>query len=85
LTINILKEKYAKLSNIRYALPDISEGDIRKSINFLEEERYIHCRDIETKQDASISDSNLNDLEAKLSGKGIRLLSGSIKDDCIEV
>ena len=84
-TINILKEKYARLSTIRNALPDVAEGDIRKCINFLEEEQYIHLRDIESKHTASISDCDLSDLEAKLSGKGIRLLCGSIKDDCIKI
>ncbi|MEG3007209.1 MAG: hypothetical protein RR806_07045 [Oscillospiraceae bacterium] len=49
-TINILKEKYVKLSTVRYALTDICEGDIVKSINFLEEECYINVRNIETRK-----------------------------------
>ena len=84
-TINILKEKYVRLSTIRYALPDIAVGDISKSVNFLEEEGYIHLRTVETKEAASISDFNIDELEAKLSGKGIRLLSGSIKDNDVIV
>ncbi|MEG0019276.1 MAG: type VI secretion protein, partial [Oscillospiraceae bacterium] len=84
-TINILKEKYVKLSTVRYALTAISEGDIVKSINFLEEENYINIRLIGTHEKASISDFNLDKLEAKLSGKGIRLLCCDIKDAAIKV
>lgn len=83
-TINTLKEKYVRLSIIRYAHCLISEGDIRKSINFLEEEGYIHIRDCETKEKVSISDCRLEDAEAKLSGKGIRFACGKIEDDCIK-
>ena len=84
-TINILKEKYVKLSTLPYALPDIDESEIRKCINFLEEEAYIHVRRTDTKDMASISDFAVDNLEAKLSGRGIRLLNGGITDDCVIV
>ncbi len=84
-TINILEGMYSKLAAIKYALPDITESDIRKAVNFLEEEEYIRIREIENKTPASISDHNLNDLEAKPSGKGLRLLKGYICDECVQV
>lgn len=84
-TINILKEKYVHLATLRYALPELAEGDIIKSVNFLELERYIQLRNIETHEDASLADSTLDAVEARLSGKGVRFLAGSVRDDCIEL
>lgn len=84
-TINILYTKYVPLKTIRYALPELDEQDISKSVNFLAEEEYIHVRTINEHAAASIADWQLADLEAKVSGKGIRLLAGKIKDDCVSV
>lgn len=84
-TINIIKGKYIKLSQVRYALPNATFEDIFKSINFLAEEDYIHVRRTESKEVANISDFNFDDLEAKLSGKGIRLLCGDLKDRAVDV
>lgn len=37
-TINILKTKYNRLKNIRYALGNIEKTDIENSVNYLYEE-----------------------------------------------
>ncbi len=84
-TINILRHSYNKLSGIRYALEDIAEDEILDSINFLFEEGYIHLRNISSKQDCGITEIDYKELEAKLTGKGIRLLAGRLNDDCIKV
>ena len=84
-TINILRHSYNKLNGIGYALPDITEDELLDSINFLFEEEYIHLRNAETKEDAGIADSDYRELEAKLTGKGIRLLAGGIKDPMITI
>lgn len=83
-TISSIRGKYIRLSVIRYAHCLISEGEIRESVDFLEEEGYIHLRDCITKQKISIADCSLEDVEAKLSGKGFRLYNGEIKDSCIK-
>lgn len=86
-TVNILRFKYNKLSGVQSVLEDdgIAEDEFLDSINFLVEEGYIHLRRISTKEDASLADSDYTALEAKLAGKGIRLLAGGIQDDLIEV
>lgn len=84
-TINILRNKYIALRDIRHALPDIGEPEIIDSINFLQEEQYIRLRNIDTKSETLLSDAEYTDLEAKVTGKGIRLLGGSIPDDMVEV
>lgn len=84
-TINILREMYVELKTLSYALPDLDKGEIIDCVNFLEEEGYIRIRHLETKQDALLSDNDFNSLEAKSTGKGIRLLAGSIIDDMVEM
>lgn len=86
-TINILRYKYNKLTGVGSVLADrgISDGEYLDSVNFLAEEGYIHLREIASKADASLSDSDYRTLEAKLTSKGIRLLAGGIEDNMIEV
>lgn len=84
-TINMLRHKYHKLKSVKYALPDISEGEVLDSVNYLHEAGYIHLRCILTKESATLSDYDFDELEAKLTAKGISLLAGSIADPCIEI
>lgn len=86
-TINILRYKYNKLIGVQSVLKDagIEEDEFLDSINFLAEEGYIHLRDISTKANATLADSEYETLEAKVSSKGIRLLAGGINDTMIEV
>ncbi len=85
--VNILRYKYNKLSGVQSVLKDdgIAEDEFLDSINFLAEEGYIHLRHISTKENATLADSDYTSLEAKLTGKGIRLLAGGVQDDMIEV
>lgn len=86
-TINILRTKYTKLSVIQGVLEDdnVTEGEFLDCIHFLNEEDYIHLRIISTKDSANIYDYNYKALEAKLTGKGIRLLAGGLTDELVEV
>ena len=86
-TINILRYKYNKLSGIQSVLHDdgISEDEFLDAVNFLAMEGYIHLRDVSTQHDASLADCPYETLEARLTGKGIRLLAGGLEDDMIEV
>lgn len=63
----------------------IAEDEFLDSVNFLAEEGYIHLRRISNKEPAALADTDYTALEAKLTGKGIRLLAGGIEDDMIEV
>ena len=69
--VNILKTKFNRLKDIKYAL-NIDKNDIENSINYLFEAGYLHLRTVD-------------DIEAKLTAKGIQLLAGVIKDECVEV
>lgn len=86
-TVNILRLKYNKLTGVQNVLEDdgIAEDEFLDSVNFLVEEGFIHLRLISSKVDATLADSDYKVLEAKLTGKGIRLLAGGCSDDMIEV
>lgn len=82
--VNILKTKFNRLKDIRYAL-NIDKSDIENSINYLHEADYLHLRTIDGHIASSLADSNFEDMEAKLTARGIQLLAGVIEDECVEV
>lgn len=85
-TINILRHRYNKLTTIKYALPQLAEDQFMDCLNFLQEEGYIHLRSVETQAEVQLADVlHYSELEAKLTGKGIRLLAQETKDPLIRV
>lgn len=82
--VNILKTKFNRLKDIKYAL-NIEKNDIENSINYLHEAGYLHLRNSENRQPSSLSDDDFDVLEGKLTAKGIQLLAGVIQDECVEV
>lgn len=84
-TINILRYKYAKLTDTQYALDDMPENEMLDSVNYLTESKYIQLRDISSKTPATLADCSAEQLEAKLTDKGIKLLSGRLKDELVDI
>lgn len=84
-TINILRYKYAKLTDTQYALDDMPENEMLDSVNYLTESEYIQLRDISSKTPATLADCETDQLEAKLTDKGIKLLSGRSKDELVDI
>lgn len=85
--LNILGHKFHKLTSIESVLSQrgISEEAFIEAVNFLNEEKYIALRLIASKELSNLADSEYTELEAKLSGKGLRLLNGGISDNMVEV
>lgn len=83
-TVNILKTKFNRLKDIKYAL-HIEKNEIENSINHLYEAGYLHLKNLETKQPSSLADTDFDELESKLTAKGIQLLAGVIQDECVEI
>lgn len=83
--INLLRHKYIHLKSVFRALGDIVEQDFLVSVNFLQRAGYIHLRKIGGKVVANLTDENHSSLEGIVSGKGIRLLAGTIQDNAVEV
>lgn len=82
--VNILKTKFNRLKDIKYAL-NIEKNEIENSINYLHEAGYLHLRNSENRQPSSLSDDDFDVLEAKLTAKGIQLLAGVIQDECVDI
>ena len=82
--VNILKTKFNRLKDIKYAL-NIEKNDIENSINYLHEAGYLHLRNLENKQPSSLADDDFDALEGKLTARGIQLLAGVITDECVEI
>lgn len=84
-TLNVLVTKYSRLKDIRYAVSGVSKTGIETSINYLCEAEYLHLREIDSRQATTLADTEFERLEAKLTSRGIQLLAGVIKDECVEV
>lgn len=84
--INLLREKYVQLSELKYALePSMTEQELRDSINYLSESGYINMRDIRSRQHTTLADSAFGEIEAKVSAEGIKIIACVKSDECIEV
>lgn len=88
-TINILRYQYHKLTDIEKVLEDegIEKWEFIDAVNYLSLSGYIKMKTIgEHNVIEEISQyHDYQSLEAKLSAKGIKLLSGSIIDKDVEV
>ncbi len=86
-TINILRHRYTTLSAIEsvFTSRGITRSELLDCINFLNEGRYIHLREITSKNEVNFADIDYELLEVKLAEKGIRILNGGIHDNMIEV
>lgn len=84
--INLLREKYVQLSELKYALePTITEQELRDSVNYLSESGYINMRNIRSKQTTTLADCDFYVIEAKVSAEGIKIIACVKADECIEV
>lgn len=87
MTINLLREKYNALRSVEKGLKaeGIERQEFIDSVNFLHEEGYIYLRDMESRELANLADVEYQTLEAKVTGKGIRLLGGGITDEMVDL
>ena len=84
--INLLREKYVQLSELKYALePTLTEQELRDSVNYLSESGYINMRSIRSKQSTTLADCDFYEIEAKVSAEGIKIIACVKTDECIEV
>ncbi len=83
--LNLLRIRFERLTDVKYALPELSEQEFLDGINYLSESGYIHLRRISTKEKALLADCDYKELEGKLSRAGIKILSGDETDNSIGV
>lgn len=85
-TINLMRHQYERLADVKYALPEIAEGDYKDSINYLHQAGYIRLRNYSNK-DVVRDFADVDDytaLEAKVTAEGIRLLGGAVSDGMVD-
>lgn len=84
--INLLRTRFVSLTELKYALePTISESELRDSVNYLSESGYINMRKIGTKENTTLADCDFEDIEAKVSADGIKIIACVKSDECIDV
>ncbi len=85
--LNILEHRFHRLRSIAIVLKSggVAEDELIESLNFLNDEGYVALRLIETKDTTTLADAEFDDIEAKLTARGKRVMLGGINDDMIEV
>lgn len=64
---------------------DRLESEVRDSVNYLSESGYINMRKIDTKESTTLADCDFNEIEAKVSADGIKIIACVRSDECIDV
>lgn len=82
--INMLKIPYNNLAQICTAMR-FDKSDYAGSVNYLIESGYIRIRHVDTKKPVELADYPMDELEGKVTQKGIQLLAGVIDDPCIDI
>lgn len=64
----------------------LEKAEFLDSVHFLQQSGYIETRTIDGKKmGADLADYQYSELEVRVSAKGIRLMQGSIIDECVKV
>lgn len=87
--INLLNRiGFSPLEQVRMGVENwgIEKAEFLDSIHFLQQAGYIEARTIEGKsQEADLADHGYQELEVRVSEKCIRLMQGSVSDECVKV
>lgn len=84
--VNLLRSKFISLDELQDALDaSISRDEFVDCINYLSESKYIQLRNIHSKEPTMLSDTPLEEIEAKVSPMGIQLVAGVKTDPCIDI
>lgn len=87
--INLLNRiGFSPLEQVRVGVSNwgIEKAEFLDSVHFLQQSEYIETRTIEGKtMGVDLADYGYQELEVRVSSKGIRLMQGSISDECVKV
>lgn len=83
----MLPEKYVRLTELRYAFCEVSmsEQELIESLNYLSESGCINMRSIHSEKDTTLADCEFDEIEAKVSAFGIKIVTCVRTDECIKV
>ncbi len=87
--INLLnRHGFSPLEKVRLGVENwgIEKADFLDSIHFLKQSGYIETRTIDGKvPGVDLADYDYQEIEVRASAQGIRLMQGSIADECVKV
>ncbi len=85
--IYMLPGKYVRLTELKYAFCEttMSEQELIESINYLSESGYINMRKNHSEKNTTLADCEFNEIEAKVSALGIKIVTCARTDECIKV
>ncbi len=87
--INLLNRiGYSPLEQVRAGVKNwgVEKPEFLDSIHFLQQAGYIETRTIDGKvMGVDLADYPYDELETRVSAKGIRLMQGSISDECVKI
>lgn len=81
--INMIGTDYNNLAAIRSAL-NMDKDEFADSVNYLIESEFVRIRSVYTEAEAELTDYPMDELEGKLTAKGVQLLYGRISDPCVD-
>lgn len=87
--INLLNRiGFSPLEQVRSGVENwgVERAEFLDSVHFLQQSGYIETRTIEGKiAGADLADYRYQELEVRVSEKGIRLMQGSVSDECVKI
>lgn len=87
--INLLNRiGFSPLEQVRAGVSNwgIEKAEFLDCVHFLQQSGYIETRTIDGRvMGADLADYDYREIEARVSEKGIRLMQGSISDECVKV
>jgi hypothetical protein len=81
--INMIGTDYNNLASIRSAL-NMDKDEFADSVNYLIESEFVRIRSVYTEAEAELADYPMDELEGKLTAKGVQLLYDRISDPCVD-
>lgn len=83
----LFKVKWFRFNELDIALASnkLDSGDIYETLDYFESQGYIEVRNIDTKQVTKLADSDIGDIEFKLTGEGKKVAYGIRTDDAIDL
>ena len=64
---------------------DKNEAEFRDAVNYLTESGYIRLRKAGSKESSTLADTEMQELEAKVTAEGIQIIACVRTDVCIDV
>lgn len=83
--LNLVFNERVTVNNLFPLIPEATQEDVIKSVYYLQEEEYVRLINPKTGEKVDISHVDPTITQIKLTGRGMRLLSGKKVDPAVEI